>query len=264
MVTRADGDALGIEKGGYVVRVNAVDGEGNDGCFSGCISVNGEARKGFQSGGGLLEQALLVGNGCGKIEVAEIFDGGTETDGSLDVGRSRLEALGWGSVGGFLEGHLVDHIAPALVGRHIGEQFLFAVKDPDAHRGKYLVPREGEEIAIDCSEIHGAVGDALGAVDYGDDAAFLGLRYDFGYGVYGAEGVGHVAEREKLGLGMVENGAEGVAVKGSVIQNGGDLDLDSRTFSHELPWHDVGMVLHGCERDDVSFCEMNARVTLGD
>ena len=42
MVTRADGDALGIEKGGYVVRVNAVDGEGNDGCLAGRISVNGK------------------------------------------------------------------------------------------------------------------------------------------------------------------------------------------------------------------------------
>ena len=54
MVTRADGDALGIQNGGYVVRVDAVDGKGNDGCLARRIPVNGEAGKGFQSGGGLL------------------------------------------------------------------------------------------------------------------------------------------------------------------------------------------------------------------
>ena len=54
MVTRSDGDTLGIQKGGYVVRVDAVDGERNDGGLAGSISVNGEARNGFQSDCGLL------------------------------------------------------------------------------------------------------------------------------------------------------------------------------------------------------------------
>ena len=54
MVTRSNCDALGIQKGGYVVRMDAVDGKGNDGCLAGSIPVNGEAGKGFHSSGGLL------------------------------------------------------------------------------------------------------------------------------------------------------------------------------------------------------------------
>ena len=232
MVTRSDGDALGIQKGGYVVRVDAVDSEGNDGGLAGRISMNGEAGKGFHSGGGMLEQGLLVGNGRDQIEGAEVFDGGPETDGALDVGRARLEALGWGSESGFLEGHFVDHVASALIGRHVGEQFSLAVKDSDAHGSEYLVPRKGEKVAIDVAEVDWPMRNALGTVDHGDDATFLGFRYYCRYGVDRAERVGNVAEREKLDLWLVEQRAEGVAVERSILKDGGDLDLDPRLFLH--------------------------------
>ena len=58
---------------------------------------------------------------CGKIEVADVLYGSTETDCALHVGRTRLEALGRGGEGGFFESHFIDHIAPALVWGHIGE-----------------------------------------------------------------------------------------------------------------------------------------------
>ena len=48
MVTRSNGDALGIQKGGYIMRVDAVYCEGNYGGLAGCTSMDRKARKSFQ------------------------------------------------------------------------------------------------------------------------------------------------------------------------------------------------------------------------
>ena len=59
MVTRTDGDALGVEEGGEVVRMDVFYGEGDDGGFLRSLSVQGEAGKGGESLGGQLEEALF-------------------------------------------------------------------------------------------------------------------------------------------------------------------------------------------------------------
>ena len=87
----------------------------------------GEPRQSLQSGGGLLQERLFVGRYAREVESVEILQGGTQTDGSRDVGGARLEALGRGGEGGLLDGDVVYHVAAPLVGRHLGEALSLAV-----------------------------------------------------------------------------------------------------------------------------------------
>ncbi len=81
-------------------------------------------------------------------------------------------------------------------------------------------------------------------------------------GVMRAEHVGHGGEREHLGAveELVEVGEVELAVGGERHP----ADLDAALVAQHLPRHDVGVVLHVGEHDDVALAEVGAAPRAGD
>ena len=84
--------------------MDTIHGEGDHRRLVGSLPMDGESGESFQSGGGLLEEGLLVGRDGGVVETVKILEGGAQADGSRDVGGARLETLRRGGEGGFLDG----------------------------------------------------------------------------------------------------------------------------------------------------------------
>lgn len=71
-----------------------------------------------------------------------IVDCGTQPDSVGDVARTGLEARGRVMISRLLEGHILDHVAAALPGRHDIEQLGFAEQRADACRTEHLDHRK--------------------------------------------------------------------------------------------------------------------------
>ena len=86
--------------------------------------------------------------------------------------------LGQVGVGRPLERDGADHVAAALVGRHLLEQLASAPQHADAGRAEELVAGEDVEVAAEGLDVDGGMADPLRAVDENARADFLCLSDD--------------------------------------------------------------------------------------
>lgn len=109
-----------------------------------------------------------------------------------------LEAVRGLLVSGLVEIHCHNHLATALVRRHLGESLGAGVQHADASRSANLVTGESEEIAADRLHVHERMTGALRGIDERDDAKLAGALAQLSHGIHRAERVGNVRHREKL------------------------------------------------------------------
>lgn len=157
-------------------------------------------------------------------------------------------------VDGALEAHLLDHLATAQERRHRLEVFAPRPQRAGTGRAAQLVPGEGVEIAADRGHVDRPMRHRLGAIDQGDDAAAARFAADIAHRIDRAQHVGGVGEGEKLhraGELLVQH----LRVQRPVGQQLDHLDARAAARGHQLPGHDVGVVLHAGEENHVTRLE---------
>ena len=174
VVADADGDALGIEEGADVVGVHAVHGKGNHRDPPGGVAVQAHPRQRPQPVAGLGCQQGLVPFAVRAVEGLQVPHGRAQSERAGDVRRAGLETLGDPAEGRALEGHLLDHVAAPLVGRHRLQQPGPSPQHADPGRAEDLVAGEGVEVATQRAHVHREMGCGLGTVDEDGDSARLG------------------------------------------------------------------------------------------
>jgi hypothetical protein len=149
-----------------------------------------------------------------------------------------------------------NHLASALEGRHVFEQFGAAIEDADAGWAAHLVPGKRQKIATYLLDVNGAVTRALGGVDEGSHAAFAGPLAEFGDRIDGPEGVGDMRHREQADIRR-KPFVEAAQVKQSAVAVDGQKGkLGAHAFGKQLPRHDVAMVLHFGEQDLIAAADI--------
>ena len=250
MLADAHRDAVLVEHGARVVRVDAVQGEGDDGGFVRCGADEAQA--------GQFGKRLFCGGAQGffvRAEVGDVFGGkpvqrGAEADDFDDGRRACFKFGGRRGVEGALEADAQDHVAAALVGRHGVKQVVAAVEDADAGRPVVFVRGEGEEVAAEGLHVHRHVGDGLCGIDDSDDAARFGAGDERREVVDAAEGVGD--ERGGEDFDAVEQVVEVRGVERAVVVDGDDGEFGAKALAGALPGDDVGVVFERGQQDAVA------------
>ena len=156
-----------------------------------------------------------------------------------------------------------DHAAATLPGRHGVEQRAPAVKDADARHPGHLVPGERQEIAAERLHVDRHVPDRLRGVHHCHGADPLRPRAELGHGIDRAERVGNMGEGVELDLGR-EQPVELGEVELAVVPGHRDVaELRARARGDELPGHEVAVVLHLRQEDDVARLEIGTAPARG-
>ena len=95
------------------------------------------------------------------------------------------------------------------------------------------------------------MGDGLGAVDQHWHAAGMGLADQVLHRIDGAQGIGNVHYRDQPGA-LVEQAAPGVQVQLAAVGNRRGHHPGAAAAGHQLPGHDVGVMLHAGHEDLVA------------
>src|SRR5262245_23494094 len=150
VVASAHGDALRVQKGRDVMRVQARDAERHD-----RAAILGHARTvdthpvdAGQGSEGMPRQLSLVLHDPLHAELLEILDCRREADGLRDRGGAGLEPPGKVVPLGPVDPDLLDHLAAAPGGLEALQNLPPAVEDSDARGPQHLVRRRRIEIAI--------------------------------------------------------------------------------------------------------------------
>ena len=156
-----------------------------------------------------------------------------------------------------------EHLAAAEERRHLRQQFAPRPQRAGAGGAAHLVAGQRVEIAAERRHVHRPVRHGLRAVDDGDDAAPPRFAADLAHRVDRAQHVADVGEAEQLHLAGHRR-VQRVEVERSVGQEFGDADRRAGAFGDELPRHDVGVVLHPREQDDVAGLQSRQRPRIRD
>ena len=108
---------------------------------------------------------------CARGRALDIVERRAKADRLHDRRRAGLEAVRRVGIGDAVGGHVADHLAAALIGRHGLEQRRLAVEHADAGRPVELVAGEGIEIAVEVLHVDRRDAPRLAAVDQHRDAA---------------------------------------------------------------------------------------------
>ena len=144
-----------------------------------------------------------------------------------------------------------DHLAAALPGRHVLQQFPASPQRSDAGGREHLVAAECVEVAAEGLHVHLHVRCRLSSIDKAHGPRFTRLPGDLGYRVHHAEGVGNVGDGDQAG----PVGEESVVVLHHQRPVGSYIDVLHRgpgASGEDLPGNQVGVVLHLGEEDLVS------------
>ena len=207
---------------------------------------------------GVVQQLFFVAGNGRHAYGLQVVDGGTEAQHVGHRGGAGLELEGQHVVGGTLELDVGNHLAAAVVGRHGVEQLLFAIEHAYAHGAVHLVRREAVEVAAEGLHVDGCVCHCLRAVDKHGDAVRVGYACHVGHGVDGAEGVAHMGGcHEACARG--EELAVGLDVEHPFVAVGHKAQHGFVVLGGELPWHEVGVVLHGGNNNLVALAQRHLR-----
>ena len=149
-----------------------------------------------------------------------------------------------------VEADVGDHVAATQERRHGVEQLLATPQHTDARRPAHLVAAERHEVGVPRLHVGHVVRHVLAAVDDRDraggmrGAAQLGDRRD------GAQHVAHRREAERLGA--IEQRGQIGQVELAVGGQRHPAQLDAALGRQHVPRHDVGVVLHVGQHDDVA------------
>src|SRR5215467_124118 len=108
---------------------------------------------------------MLVGRDAVQTDCINIIYRSAHPDGAPYVGGACLELVRQGVIQRLFECDRADHIAAALIWRHLLKQFFFSVEDADAARTVNLVARDRIEVSIQLLDVDLDMRRSLGPVD---------------------------------------------------------------------------------------------------
>ncbi|MBV6464816.1 MAG: hypothetical protein PGMFKBFP_00081 [Anaerolineales bacterium] len=256
---RADGDPVPVEDLRYVVRMDAVQRERRDGSLlvrRGAEDLHaGNLLETFQR---VLDDLMFVRGDFVHADRGQVVHGRAETDCLGNGGSPRLEFVRDRIRAEGAQLHFLDHVAAAEEGRHGFEQFGPAVQRADAGRAAHLVRGEGDEVRAEGLGVDREMRGGLGRVHEGRRADFAREADDLGRGVHRPEDIGHLGERDQLRVTR-EKRAVRVQVEQAVRRHGDEVQLDAAFRRQHVPRHEVGVVLHLGQDDQVSGFEIRPR-----
>src|ERR1051326_2342337 len=118
MVAGANGNSIAIEHGADIMRVNAIEDERQHGSLLACSSDQAQAGNRAEYLLSVSQHLLFVGGYAIDSNLRNVIQRRTQSNGSGDMRRARLELVRQFVINGFLEGDGTDHVAASLIGRH--------------------------------------------------------------------------------------------------------------------------------------------------
>ena len=165
MVPASQGDAVLIGQRDHVVRVHVAEDEADQSAPVHAGTKKPDAAQFAQARVGVGREGLIVLEDVLAADGVQIIHRRVHTDRPGDVRRARLEAVRSGLEPAFLPIDAGDHLAAALVGRHLGETLLASVEHAETGRPEDFVGAEHEEIAADGLHVHRAMPGGLRGID---------------------------------------------------------------------------------------------------
>ena len=149
-----------------------------------------------------------------------------------------------------VEADVGDHVAAAEERRHGVEQRLAAPQHADARRAAHLVAAEGDEVGAHACTSVTLCGTYWQASTMASAPAAWAASHELAHRGDRAEHVAHRREGERLGA--VEQRGEVGEVELAVGGERHPAQLDAPLGGEHVPRHDVGVVLHLGQHDDVA------------
>ena len=258
----ADGDAEAVEQGAHVKVVDEastapllgkVNQETDDSIVTGDVLGTEDVHAFYlthapESIGG---EVALVGHDGIEADGTDIIECLCKSCGCHVVRRAGLELVGQVVESGAPEADRLYHLAATHVWRDAVEPALLAVEHADARGTVYLMPAEGEEVAVEFLHVDGNMGRALGTVDKDGHAVLVGNADDVADRIHGPQHVADVRHADDAGA-LVEELFVFLHAELPVVGDGNDAQADALTGLQELPRDDVAVVLHLGEDDLVA------------
>jgi hypothetical protein len=182
-------------------------------------------------------------------------DRSPEPDRFGDLRRSGLELPRQVGPRGFVRGDGADHVPATDERRHLLEQRAPAVEDADPGRTVGLVPRPGVEVGIDRAQVDRQLRHRLGAVDQHHRTGLVSALGDRRHGVDRPEHVRYVDERHQLRPARQQR-VEGVEIQLAVAAHWHVGELRFAVLTQDLPRHDVRVMLHLGQHDEVAAADV--------
>ena len=255
MVARAHGNTLAVEDGADVVRVDAVDHEGDDARLPCRRADDADFGNRVEQRGCVLEEVRFVALDVVHAQFGDVVDRGGEANRARDVGCARLEAFGDRRERRRFEGDELDHAAAGLVGGHPFEKLAPSIEHADSTGSVEFVAREGVEVRTEFGDIDGEPGHGLCAIDEHRHAAIMGDSDDVPDRDVGADGVRHVRGGHDAGA-VGEEPGEALEIEGASVVDRGDPQGRSLLEAELLPRHEVGVVLECGNQDLVALAHV--------
>ena len=158
---------------------------------------------------------------------------------------------------------VADHLAAAEERLHAVQQLLAGGQHPDPHGAERLVPGEPEEVDPQVVQPDPGVGHGLGGVGQDQGPGGMGPPGDLGHRVDGAEHVRHGRHGHHPGP-LAQQPVQGVQVEQVVPGDRHGPDPGPGHAGHQLPGHQVGVVLHLGDQDLVALAEVAQPPGVGD
>src|SRR5690606_12880851 len=127
----------------------------------------------------------------------------------------------------------------------------------DAGRAVQLVPGEGIEVTIQRLDVDCLVSHRLGTVDQHYGAGLMCQTHDLGDGINRTKRIGHVTYANEP-RPFIQKFGVSLHIELAVVRNRDHANHGACLFRHQLPRHDIGMVLHTAEQNFVASLELAA------
>ncbi len=157
-------------------------------------------------------------------------------------------------VGDRVHGHVPNHLAAALEGRHAIEPLLLAVEDADARGAVELVAGHHEEVGVEIPHVHVEMHGGLRPVDEHRNAPSMRRRDDLLHRQDCAERVRHLRDGDHLGARR-EQRLEFLEQELAPVVHRRPFQDRALALAEIMPRHDVRVVLHDGEHDLVTLAD---------
>ena len=263
MMARTHGDAFLIEQGGQIMRMHAIDQEGDHRHLFARLADDAQAGNRAHRFGGMDEQFVFTRGHALEADRLDVIERRTEADKAGDVRRAGFELVRRIGKRGALEAHFTDHLAAAEEWRHRIKVRTACPEHAGTGWPEQLVSGQGVEIATQRAHVDAQMWRGLRAIDQQRNAALAAFAGELGNGVDGAKHVGYMGDGGKPDLGR-QQFDEALDNQFAGIADWRNLEFRAGSFANQLPRHDVGVVLHLRDEDRVAGFQARQRVTVGD
>ena len=181
-----------------------------------------------------------------------------------DRGRARLELVGQLVPAGAVERDRADHLAAEVERLHLLEQLTAAPQGSGARWAAQLVRREHQEVATERLYVDVLVRRCLCCVNHHDRALLVRPGRELLDRVDRPERVRDEVVRDHLDVAAARDLVERVELKLAVVVDRDVRELGAGLLRHELPRHEIRMVLQLGDHDDIARPEVLEPPRVGD